>query len=652
MTINKIRILFSFAQLVILFVLLVLPLCAFGASIEQERKKIVWVDSYHQGYDWSDGIERGIHHVFSERQIELHTFRMDTKRFDSVEFGREAGRKANAFIQEIKPNLVIATDDNAQKYLVVPFLKDTELPVVFSGVNWDAEEYGYPCSNVTGMVEVDLVNELVAQMKRNAGGDRVGFLTVDVETGRKMHKILSERFFNNRLNSYLVSTYQEFQDSFLLAQKENDMLIIYNNINIENWDSFAAEKFVFQHTSIPTGALLEYMDQFTMYTLAKLSREQGEYAAATALKVLGGTPIDSIPLTANKQSKLTVNLKMAKAAGITFPLSILKTAEVIGEEVYQQSMEDELSEVKGSSYGKKVVWVDSYSTELEWSREIEFGIKEVFADLGIELKIIRLNSKKKKKPEEIKASARKAYSKISSFKPDAIIASDDNVQKYLIVPFFKDTELPVVFCGVNYDASMYGYPTSNITGMIELDPLYRMLKLLKKYSAGDRVIFLAPNTTTERKIAAFYTKYYPEMDLSFWFVKDVEEYRQKFIEAQDAGDMLILRNPAGIHDWNSEEMVDFISEYNRLPTGSFTKDMERYAMFCLAKSGKEQGQFAAQAVLEIFKGEAPQELPVAHNQLFETRINLGMADKAGFVIPVSILKDADMVIGQEGLDRD
>ena len=47
----------------------------------------------------------------------------------------------------------------------------------------------------------------------------------------------------------------------------------------------------------------------------------------------------------------------------------------------------------------------------------------------------------------------KAKAEIDAFKPDVVIAADDNASKYLIEPYFKDAALPFVFCGVNWDAS-------------------------------------------------------------------------------------------------------------------------------------------------------------------------------------------------------
>jgi len=35
--------------------------------------------------------------------------------------------------------------------------------------------------------------------------------------------------------------------------------------------------------------------------------------------------------------------------------------------------------------------------------------------------------------------------------------------------FIKNSTIPIVFCGINRDVSDYGFPCSNITGMILLD---------------------------------------------------------------------------------------------------------------------------------------------------------------------------------------
>jgi ABC-type uncharacterized transport system substrate-binding protein len=305
------------------------------APARYRGKRILWVDSYHAGYEWTDGIGRGIQKVLADSGVELKIWRMDTKRNKSEAFGHQAGLRAKAVVEKFRPDVLIASDDNAQQYLVAPFLKDTDLPIVFCGVNKHPADYGYPRSNVTGMGEVDLTNELVFQMQPFAGGDRVGLLAGDTKTHRIIIENIRKQPFDGRLESCLVRTFDEFKQAFLRMQTEVDMLHLRNYTGIEGWDAEAAETFLLQNIRIPTGSVTPWMKRFVIFTLAKQPEEQGEYAAATALRILDGTRPGDIPLTQNSRAQLTLNLKMAHAAGIVLPVSLLQMAEVIGQEALQ-----------------------------------------------------------------------------------------------------------------------------------------------------------------------------------------------------------------------------------------------------------------------------------------------------------------------------
>jgi hypothetical protein len=105
-----------------------------------------------------------------------------------------------------------------------------------------------------------------------------------------------------------------------------------NNAGIKGWDDERAKAFLAANTRIPTGSPLDFMAEFVVYTIGKVPEEQGEWAARTALRILGGETPGDIPLAKNERAVLTVNLRMAKAAGIVLPVSVLKTATVIGRE--------------------------------------------------------------------------------------------------------------------------------------------------------------------------------------------------------------------------------------------------------------------------------------------------------------------------------
>ena len=154
-------------------------------NVQAERKKVMYIDSYHEGYAWSDGITNGVRTVLEGKNIELRIVRMDTKRNTGKNFIRQAAMTAKNAIGEFQPDVVIASDDNASKYLIKPFYKDASLPFVFCGINWDASMYGYPYKNVTGMIEVAPVPELLKYLKPYAKGNRIAYIAADVSTARK-----------------------------------------------------------------------------------------------------------------------------------------------------------------------------------------------------------------------------------------------------------------------------------------------------------------------------------------------------------------------------------------------------------------------------------------------------------------------------------
>lgn len=294
-------------------------------------KKILYVNSYHQGYAWSDGIESGLHEVLDGTGVDLKIIRLDTKQHPEEAFGQAAGQQAKTEIDAFKPDVVIASDDNAQKYVVVPYLKGTGIPVVFNGVNWDASAYGYSPDQITGMVEVELPDQLINLLKQYAKGERIGYITVDTETERKVADIYNTRFFGGQLKTYWVKTQDEFKAAFLTAQQEVDILFVGNNAGSDKWDDAEMKKFFLENTAIPTGSINDWMAPYVLLTLAKSAKEQGEWSAQAALRILDGTPVSQIPVTENKKGQLMVNLDLANKLGVVFAPSLLKNAVILGQ---------------------------------------------------------------------------------------------------------------------------------------------------------------------------------------------------------------------------------------------------------------------------------------------------------------------------------
>ena len=291
--------------------------------------KVLYIDSYHEGYAWSDGITEGIKKVLRETDVDLKIHRMDTKRNPDEIFKQKAALIVKSVVEEYKPDIILVSDDNAFKYVILPYYKDATIPVVFSGLNWDASVYGAPYTNTTGMVEVSLTLELIDILREYSNGERVGYLTADVLTERKNAEYYKKLFNLNFDKEYFVTTMAQWENAFLKLQNEVDVIVFENNAGIIDWNDKEAESFVLEHIKIPVGTTNPWIMQSSLIGLTKIPNEQGEWSALTALKILDGAHPSDIPLVTNKRGELFINLKIADKLDIVLRPDLLRNAEII-----------------------------------------------------------------------------------------------------------------------------------------------------------------------------------------------------------------------------------------------------------------------------------------------------------------------------------
>ncbi len=290
-------------------------------------KRILFVDSYHQTYSWSAGVIEGANSVFETENIVMRVFSMDSKRHTDVKSIKQAALKAKAIIDSWKPDLVIASDDNASKYLIEPYYKNTNLPIVFCGVNWDADSYGYPYKNATGMEEISLIKPLPEQLAQCSKGRRLGILSGDVLSDRKNVSNYTKKAGVIFDKIVYVKDVEQWKKAYIMLQTDVDMLIIENSNSITGWNDDAMHQFILQHTKIPTGTTQARMIPYVLLGFLQVPQEQGQYAARTALRILSGEAADSIAIVNNQQVNATVNLDLAEQLGITFEIDFLQYAD-------------------------------------------------------------------------------------------------------------------------------------------------------------------------------------------------------------------------------------------------------------------------------------------------------------------------------------
>lgn len=296
------------------------------------KKRVLYINSYHTGLYWSDGIEKSIKDTLikSDLDIQFKRIEMDTKRNTQESYKLEIAQKVKKIIDEFNPDIVITSDDNAAKYVIVPYFKNSSIPFIFCGVNGSANKYGFPTKNITGMVEVQLIPQLVKKIKQYAKGEKIAYLKGDTLTSRIEADFFEEQL-GQKIEKIFVKTTKEWKEKYLELQGSVDMILTGNGAGVKDWDDNRAKikAFIQKFTKIPSGTWSAVVDDLVLLSYANIPAEQGEWAAHTALEVLKGKDITTIPIVKNKKVTIHINTTLGKKLKVVFPFDMIDNAVLV-----------------------------------------------------------------------------------------------------------------------------------------------------------------------------------------------------------------------------------------------------------------------------------------------------------------------------------
>jgi ABC-type uncharacterized transport system substrate-binding protein len=290
-------------------------------------KKCLYVSSYHHGYEWNDGIEHGLESVLKGK-CKIDKFYMDTKRNQDESHGKKQGQVAKEYILATHPDVVIAADDNASRFLVKPYFKNSSIPFVFCGVNWTVEEYGYPYTNATGMIEVAPIAQTLKAIQNIHKMPLQGiYLSSDVFTEYKDFERYRALFASQsvELSALFVNSVEDWTQSYSKAQN-SDFIILGNNAGINDWNPDKVIRHVMDNSSILTVTNYDWMMPYAMFAITKQPEEQGEWAGQVALAILNNQNIGNIPIVVNRKTNIFINPGLLKTADIRLPVDLVQRA--------------------------------------------------------------------------------------------------------------------------------------------------------------------------------------------------------------------------------------------------------------------------------------------------------------------------------------
>ncbi len=294
----------------------------------------------------------------------------------------------------------------------------------------------------------------------------------------------------------------------------------------------------------------------------------------------------------------------------------------------------------------KIVYVNSYHRGHPSSDEIMDAIIDGFPTDSFELSTFIMDTKRNSSQDYIENKAAQLYYSISFIDPDIVLVSDDNALKYLIKPYFSESDPPVVFCGINWSDKEYDLQAVKVTGMLEILPLADVLLTMKSYYPWmKKLLVLNENTTTSRKEKLLLDTLFNRVGVSaeHELVDDFDSWKTSFIKGNEMYDIIYISTNGAIKDWDKDEAVKFINQHITVPVVTCEDFMMPYAVVGMTKVAKEQGIWTATTAKKILNGESPSDIPVTRNQESAIWLNTRLAEKINFQPDSEFLKKAKIV---------
>lgn len=299
-----------------------------------------------------------------------------------------------------------------------------------------------------------------------------------------------------------------------------------------------------------------------------------------------------------------------------------------------------LSLVTMESLANHCIYINSYNPGYDWSDRIQQQFQK---DIEQQCRVTNyyLDAKHSSHPQ-LEQKGREIAELIKLAKPNMVIAADDASSQYVVQPFLRNSRTPVVYVGINWDPTPYGYPMDNATGMTEVWPRHEVMRILRHtVKTLTKLTIISADNSLERTDSRYIEQAAQEHQLTAEsiFVRNFNDWKKAVVKAQDA-DAIYLGTNQGIADWDESQAIEWLKKHNQKFTFASHDFMRPYVMFSLSKSPEEFGHWAAKLSTVILAGSQPWQIPIIPNQQFVPFINESLLSLSAYELPAHIRRNA------------
>ena len=302
----------------------VFPSVVFSDYVGQYR--VLVLNSYHQGYKWTDDMGRGIEKVFKESQVpyEISVDFMDTKRLFNAEYLKVLKGLFREKYEDMLFDVIISTDDNAFNFLLEH--RDNLFagaPVVFCGVNNMDEKLLAGRTGFTGVSEdPDFKANIDTILKIHPNTNEIAVAIDRTTTGLKVHETLMD----------VVADYPQIKWRFLedftmeelvenVSSLHDNAVVLYTLFLRDKEERFyeydQSIKLITEASPVPVYGTWDFSLGYGIVGgMLTSGFYEGVDAARIALRVLEGESPELIPIVRESPNRYMFDFRIMERFGI------------------------------------------------------------------------------------------------------------------------------------------------------------------------------------------------------------------------------------------------------------------------------------------------------------------------------------------------
>ena len=286
------------------------------------------------------------------------------------------------------------------------------------------------------------------------------------------------------------------------------------------------------------------------------------------------------------------------------------------------------------SYGNKyanrkprILVVHSYTADNTWTKSENQPINDAFLEDGYEFETFYMNITAKSDLNFKNNAGNTAMEKFNDYKPDIVVAADDEAQEYFASKLAGRDDVDIIFCGLEGDPARYNYPNKNVTGVLERPQVNKAIKLVQSLVPGTNSFMIMTDRSEASKLFMTYLK---GMNLGYDInVQDADNYTEWKEKVYGiTAKALILYKYDEISGTTPEELIKWTVNNVSVPTIAFTESaVQNGILLAVVESGKEQGSLVAKFVKFLVQGRKAKQIPISLGRDGLVIVNKKQAEK-------------------------